>query len=378
MEEFTTSLIGMGVLLSALNILLGIIELATLRTIRAPAQKTFTYIRRAANQYQTIVIPAMGALISGLFVSISASFFYEGLTNPDDSWRQTAGSATFIVGAVALTFTLRAVIKGVGEPAELASDPFTIHAAADEYSAAPRRGSLEPSFLEERLEEWIKFISARAMNITSKKTAPGLDEILNHAVEQHGFWRCAAASLHLYFAALVRFPFRFFWPFLGIFILFVGITWYAVGVEVPDDTTWQKRILNIATILIVSALVTLFYCATRGNRARLWHRINLVAVEDARKAISSARSAQNTVEKEDAILQRVIQRADIFLQEEHTSRANSGISFTLGTFHIAITSRKTQNQRGKTSQPSHTPIERSEHHLRKVPPPTLDTLFPSG
>ncbi|MGP5027070.1 hypothetical protein ACTXI4_18145, partial [Glutamicibacter ardleyensis] len=71
METITTLLIGGGGLWVSLSFLLGIVELATLRTIRPPKRQTFTYIRLAATQYQTVFAPAMGALLSGLMVSIA-------------------------------------------------------------------------------------------------------------------------------------------------------------------------------------------------------------------------------------------------------------------------------------------------------------------
>lgn len=349
METVTTVLIGVGGLLIILSLFLGIVELATLRTIRPPEQKTFTYIRLAANQYQNIVVPAMGALISGLFVSMSASFFYEGITNEDDSWRQPTGSAIFIAGAVALAITLRAVLKGVGEPAELARDPFTIRAAADEYSANPRRGSLDPSFLEERMDEWEQYISARAMNIAVEKDSPRLARALTGAAAQSGFWRSVVASLHVYFAALLRFPFRFAWPLLGFLLLSAGVIWYAVGDAGLDFATSWRPIAAVVIFVVGSVAVTLFYCATRGNRARLWHRINLVAVADARKAIDSALRAHTSVTTEDAVLQRVIQRADSFLQDERAGRAKAGFVFNLGKFRVAITSKTTMERPKRTS-----------------------------
>lgn len=48
---------GLGILMS---FLLGVIELATLGAIRPPKRQTFTYIRLAAAQYQTVVLPTLG------------------------------------------------------------------------------------------------------------------------------------------------------------------------------------------------------------------------------------------------------------------------------------------------------------------------------
>lgn len=344
MEPITAALIGAGALLVMLSFVAGVVELSTLRSIRPPEQKSFTYIRLAANQYQTLVVPAMGALISGLFVSISASFFYEGLTVHSDSWRQSAGSAMFIAGAVALAATLRAVLKGVGEPSELARDPFAIRAAAEEYASNPRRGTLEPSFLEQRMDEWRKFISTRSMNITADKSSRTLDVVLANASGQRTFWRSVIASVHVYFVAFIRFPFRLGWPFLGFVLLTVGIIWFAVGEFGPRFTQSWGPIVAIAILTAPSAVVTLFYCATRGNRARLWHRINLVAVDDARKAIDAAAEARDAVKAEDAVLQRVLERADMFLQDEPVAHGRPRAALLLGCIRITISSTKSRQR----------------------------------
>ncbi|WP_104088092.1 hypothetical protein [Cryobacterium sp. N19] len=353
MDIVRAMLIGVGGLLVLVNLVSGIFELCTLGTIRPPKQKTFTQLRLAENQYQNIVGPAIGALISGLFVSISASFIYDGITIQGDSWRQVAGPVTFICGVVALMITLRAFLNGVGEPAELARDPFTIRAAAEEYSADPRRGPLDPSFLQHRMNEWTQYISTRALNIAADKNSPNLDRVLLEAAKQRKFWRSVAASLHVYFAAFVRFPLRFAWPLLGFVLLPVGAVWSVVSETELDFTRWSS-FAAVAAMLVVSvvpsATVTLFYCATRGNRARLWHRTLLVGVNDAHKAIDDALSAHTAIATEDAVLQRFLERAHIFLQADQSARAKSNVTFSLGMFDIAITS-KTQKRPKKASHP---------------------------
>jgi hypothetical protein len=341
-------LIGAGVLFSILNLILGIFELGTLRTIRPPKQKTFTYLRLAENQFQNVVLPALGALISGLFVSMSASFFYAGMTNPGDSSPEFAGPALFMAAGVALAVTLGVFLKGVGEPAELARDPFTIRAAADEYSTDPRRGPLEPSLLQQRLDEWTEYISTRSMNLAAKKKSLRLERILAGAAKQQTFWCSVGASLYVYLAVLLRFPFRFGWPFLGFVLVAVGAILWAVGEEERDFATSWRLFVTIAVLAVSNAVVALFYCATRGNRARLWHRINLAAVDDARKAIDVARNADVAVKAEDAVLRRVIERANKFFEGEQAAPANLGVTFTLGMFHIAVRP-KTQKRRESTS-----------------------------
>lgn len=344
MESATTVLIGVGVLLIGLFLVLGVAELALLRTIRPPQQKTFAHIRLAENQYQTIFVPALGALIAGLFVSISASFFFESFSKNVDDGRQIAGVVTFLAGAAVLAIMLSAVVKGVGEPKELARDPFTIRAAAEEFTTDPRRSALPPSFLTQRVNEWAKLLSTRALNITAEKTSPRLEKVLEHTREQSGFWHCVAASWRIYLAALARFPFRFCWPLISFVMLSTGAIWYAIaGAELDFFSSWRPW-LAVGVFVFPSAVVVLFYCAARGNRARLWYRVYVEALTHARHAIRDAHDADAAVKQADAVRQSVIDRADAFLQSQ--APAEPGFSLTLGRFRLSLTQRPRASSRG--------------------------------
>src|SRR5699024_11428958 len=61
----------------------------------------------------------------------------------------------------------------------------------------------------------------------------------------------------------------------------------------------------VAIFLVIGMAATLFYGAARGNRARLWHRINRDALDHAREAISAAKSAHRSVEAERSEERRV-------------------------------------------------------------------------
>lgn len=389
METVTTTLIGVGVLICIMSLILGIVEISTLKLIRPPKQKTFSYIRLAATQYQTIFVPALGAMVSGLFVSLAASFFYLGLTGkpaeawtcnpaealtgkpaaawrcnpaealtgiPEETWPQWVGAIMFISGAIALAVTLRAAFKGVGEPSELASDPFTIRAAAEEYAADPRRGTLDPAFLDAKLSDWMTFIPTRAMNISStrgmKKSSTNRSEILGEVLDassEKKSWRGGiGASIRVYFAALRRFPFRFMWPLIGFLSLETGVFLFAFTEAELDFLGSIRPYVALAVALVLPALSTLFYFTTRGNRARLWHRVNLVAIEDARKSISAARQAQEDITAENARIKQVMQSADDFLK-----RQNSGVEvqperpLVLGALRVSITWRSIPKTRRK-------------------------------
>lgn len=215
METIVIWLLGTGGLFLLLNLLLGIVEAFSIRTIRPPKQRSFTYIRLEATQFQTVFAPAMAALISGLFVSLSASFIHSGLTNESEEWQPNVGVIVFFVGVVVLMVTLRLVLDGVGEPKELTRDPFSMRAAAEEIIKHPRQAALGTDDLEQQLDEWEQYISARSMSLSSSKTSERLDRNLNRAAKKLGFWASTWCSYCVYQSAVLRFPFRFGWPLLG-------------------------------------------------------------------------------------------------------------------------------------------------------------------
>lgn len=336
METFSAWLFGGGVLCMALSIVLGFVELATLRTIRPPKRKTFTHIRLATTQYQTVFLPAVGALLSGLMVSIAASFFYESFKEQGDSGKQLPGFVAFFVGAISLTATLWSTLKDVGEPIELARDPFSIRAAAEESASAPRSGGLDPEILAKQLNEWNKNISARSMNLSVKGASDPLLRSLTQGAQTGKFWLSVLRSLQVYYAALHRFRFRFAWPILGFLIFLSGTLLFAIGtVELPFATSWKPWAV-VGGCILIGALITLFYCAARGNRARLWHRINLVALEEAQNAIDKAKMAHASAAAEDVLLQRVLTRADKFFQQDHAASAKTERTIMrLGRFRVS-------------------------------------------
>lgn len=318
-------------------LVIGVLELATVRTIRPPKKQTFAYIRLAANQYQTVFAPALGALISGLFVSLAASFFYASFTEEENPWPQLAGLTAFVVGAVALTITLWSVLKG-GAPEELARDPFSIRAAADESAAAPRSGALAPAILKQQLDEWKESISARSLNLGVKGGSERLNRRLSEAAQKSGFWTSALRSLCVYYAALLRFPLRFLWPVLGFVVLVVGVVWHGISLAgVWVDNPWQPW-GGVCLVAAFGLLVTVFYCATRGNRARLWHRINLVALEEARDAISQAEVAHKRVAAEEERVQRILSDAAKFFRKAQGAQVNSDNTLLrFGKFRVSKT-----------------------------------------
>lgn|GEM_PF-5502555 len=334
-------LVTAGAFAGAGCLVLGVTELASIRSIRPPAEQTFSRIRGTTLQYQTVFLPAVGALISGLFVSLSASFFYAGVTGQSEPWQEMVGLALFVVAFVALVITLRSALKNAGDPADMARDPFTIRAAADEYASAPRRALLEPGLLRSQLEEWEGNIVARSLGLAGSAQSPLLRRHLDAAAAANGVGAALPLSLKLYFAACRRFPIRLGWSVIGGGAFVVG----AVLVVIAElDAGWMaswRTWAGLAVLALISgavmALVVAFYGWARGNRARLWHAIYLRALLDARRAVGRADAAYVDLGRDRARTLRILDRADAFFETlEPRDRVEPRVLLQVGPFQLVL------------------------------------------
>lgn len=334
MDEVWQSLFGLGIVLVAASYVLGIAEMAMIRTIHPPRPTSFSSIRATDAQYQNVVVPAMAALFSGLFVSISASFFYQNIVEPGVGWYQYAGLGAFALSAVALVVTLRAALKGAGQASYLANNPFVIRAAAEEYAEDPRRGVLEPDFLAGQLAQWKAHIAARSLNISADVECD-VEPILREASKTRGFLRSALPSLRVYLAAFNRFPIRFGFPFLGLVLFILGLL--LISSSIPHST-----LVNLLTsvFLLVAVFSVVFFGVARGNRARLWYRVNETAVTQAVTALSAALEAQRRLAVDEARRERVLQNADrVLASVEATERDRGGFGLKAGRWSLHINAR---------------------------------------
>lgn len=338
MDIGTTLLIGSGGLGLLVCIVLGIFEIALLSLIRAPKKNSFSNVRMVASQYQTIVAPAMGALVASLFVSIAASYFYEGISKNED-WRQYAGLGSFFIGLICLATMLRSALKGLDDPASLASDPHTIQAAAEEYSEMPRNAVLEPDVLVQRLKRWQQRIATHSMNISADVQAPRLDEAFQKAARSHGKAKLTKASILIYCAALRQFPWRFSWPILSAMVYLAGWYWFAFGSGVLNESSIAGWLRVIVLPIIVTSLVLAFYFAARGYRAVRWHRVNRIASVKAKRALREATTMQAAVLEETENSKQLYSRVSDFLRNNGQGGRKKLLTLNVGRFSLKITSK---------------------------------------
>ncbi|WP_262775577.1 hypothetical protein [Brevibacterium permense] len=345
LEGVSTFLLGLSILLVSLNFILAIIEIATICTIHAPKRQTFADIRVKEEQFQTIIAPAMGALISGLLVSISASFLYSNLVNESKDWYRYAGIGVFFIAALSLVFTINLALRGGAQAAELARNPFTIRAAAEEFTDDPRHCPVDPDTLSENLKNWTKHRSAHSLNVDRDIELSDLDEKLDLSARLRKF-SALPSSFIIYLMSIRRVPFRFVWPLFGPVLFLLSVLAVLLTDQEFEGSTplqWWKPLLIALLIGVVSVL---FYGTTRGNRARLWHRVNQIGQIRAEAAVSAAKSKQDAIKVEDERLKRVLLMADKFLESPRETAAdkasrdteteNAPRAITIGRFYIEI------------------------------------------
>lgn len=347
--------VGVGGFALMMNVIWTVTELATIWTIRAPRYRTFQYLRLDELRKQTVISPAVGTVVSGLLVSVSASFFFRAVTTPEDEWSARIGLVVFLLSVIALALLLFAGAKGVGEPEEVARGPFAIRAAADEYASDPRRAPLDPRFLRERLRSWDKMRAFYSLNISVKDEkgdvrphiSKRLGDELATAAQARGVWSATRASLRVYRVAYRRFPTRLGGPIhnfvLYAFTMILFFSYRTVAQHAPLFVGAAAATMAI----FLGAIVTMARCAARGNRARLWHKVYNVAAAEAHEAVTSAEAVQMDLETRETRLWTVITRLERFLERASELSATpqacrQETSIEVGSLRVTVTRRATE------------------------------------
>lgn len=335
MATFWTALFGFSAVLIGINFFFALVQFGLVRTVHPPKRQSFAAVRASEQQFQTVVAPAIGALASGLFVSISASFFYSSIVGDGGDNHRAAGIVLFLVAGLSLSLTIGIALRRGIQATELARNPFTIRAAAEEYTTDPLRGPVEPKTLSQNLSEWTQYRAARSLQIESDVKAPRLDKVLDNTIDSHGFWSALLDSLKIFIFAVVRFPLRFGWPVVCLFFVPVAsIGVISTGKEIAGAAV--PRLIAIALVAVGLAMLSVIvYGVARGNNARLWHRVNRKASLAAEVSIAKAATAHDRVKAENELRKRVLKEADRLFKDSSLSESRSSL-FTLSLGRIRV------------------------------------------
>lgn len=308
-------LLGLGVLLLTSATIVGLLELTTISHIKPPKQQSFLRIRYLDTQLRNIAVPALGALASGFLISLSATFLHEGLTTPNNEQWSWAGLGSLVAAPLVLFATLSVALKGTGDAAESANDPFKAKAAAEHSATSPRHLSMNPEQLTEQLDGWEKGIARHCLLLTlpaKNSRLRALEEELKSASERRGFWRALLPCVKVYFQMVVRFPGRFSWALIGLASWLTGAL--SLAISALDSTESWRALSALLVFVVLGVLPMLFYGAARGNSARLWYRVYSQAIDAARLAITQAEKAHVLMREEDQERQQEQQQLTDLLQ----------------------------------------------------------------
>lgn len=320
MEDLSLVLIGLGVLT-----LLGVFAVAIgncidLISIRTPKKQDYATLKQADRQFREILLPAVAALASGLFISISAAYFYETLESVEGNLSAVKGFVAFFVAVVLFVVVLKEALKNKGIDVHLSQNPAMIAATAEERVRNPSGTVPTSDFLAQRLEDWRHVKYVRALGIFRDKPAFRSDfkvEKLGCAfratVDRSKWKRRILGPLQIYWAMLWHFPASFVWPILGILPLPLGMIAYLfVGAEQdPMFNTFATAVTSFISLMFGG-----FYVWSRVAVAWKTFVVNNEAEREAAHAVEKARAADHAAAHEAKLDRERQDKIDRFLARQ--------------------------------------------------------------
>ena len=141
----------------------GVVNLATVYTIRLPRRVPFPTIRRRALSMRDIIVPGILALLTGALISLASAFLFDGLTRGTTGSLET-GVVIFVGVIVAFAIVSAVWFRSGMEIGDLAKDPSTIAAAAKSLHGASPDDANTLRILHRNHQEWKERQGALALS----------------------------------------------------------------------------------------------------------------------------------------------------------------------------------------------------------------------
>ncbi|MGO1921374.1 MAG: hypothetical protein ACTH07_08400 [Microbacterium sp.] len=141
----------------------GVVNLATVYTIRLPRRVPFPTIRRRALSMRDIIVPGILALLTGALISLASAFLFDGLTR-DTTGSLETGVVIFVGVIVAFAIVSAVWFRSGMEIGDLAKDPSTIAAAAKSLHGASPDDANTLRDLHRNHQEWKERQGALALS----------------------------------------------------------------------------------------------------------------------------------------------------------------------------------------------------------------------
>jgi len=235
-------------------LVLGVTNLITYKANVPESAQSFAAVRSSENDFRSIVAPAVAALITGLLVSVSATFAYDALTGKGDT-NYVASFGCLMIALVILILLLQPLMRGELSSEKLAQHPQRIYLAADSITGTEEDAPAQIDRLRVALENWTKRSAAYSIGWPAKTESPLLNKAMgdvpaNDALPLWGAVR-SVVRRGVVWATLRTSPWRFGWP---LFLLLVPLIATTIGSFV---TGWPDVPPYWAVIVIVSGATSL-------------------------------------------------------------------------------------------------------------------------
>ncbi|MFE5775327.1 hypothetical protein [Brachybacterium sp. NPDC056505] len=271
---------------------IGIAQLCTAQSIKAPRPMDFSEIRSRDLDFRGIIAPAMAALFSGVLVSVSASYFYDSIGSDHSRALQVWGMIFFAAATITLGATLHYSLKDGGSAEGLARNPHTIEAAAREVVRNPEEPPVPSARLSKQLDQWEASIGCRALQFSGNHATPALNSRLESSLHDRTFVQALLSSWSIYWFACAAFKIRAGWPVLMCVTYIVGVTLLALEEADFRIDNAVHILLTFSALVGVGIIILAFYALARGNYARRWHAVNVEGLRAARSAIAESTAAE--------------------------------------------------------------------------------------
>lgn len=203
------------VMLELFLLMFGVANLSSYRTTVPEKVQTFAALRTSDNEFRSIVAPAIAALVTGLLISLAASFAFEEIRTQDGT--NILPSFWFFIGAlVVLVLLLQPLMRGELPLEKFAQHPQRIFLAANAVRGSEDDAARRLDTLQASLSSWWDRRGAFAMGWVRKPQSAVLNEALG-GVPAHVNLRFrdaarAVVGRGLLLAMLRTGPWRFGWP----------------------------------------------------------------------------------------------------------------------------------------------------------------------
>lgn len=204
-------------------LVLGATNLITYRSNVPESAQSFAAVRSSENDFRSIVAPAIAALVTGLLVSVSATYAYDALRGKGED-NIGASFGFLMVALVILVILLQPLMRGELSTEKLAQHPQRIYLAAKSITGMEEDAFARISRLDTALENWTKRSAGYSMGWPTKAESPLMNTALEDVPGDAALPFLRAFGVvwrkRVVWATLRTAPWRFGWP---LYILLVPL-----------------------------------------------------------------------------------------------------------------------------------------------------------